>query len=308
MRKSLLFILTIFIGGASIASGPIHKKETIELGGIKQYITIQGASDTSPVLLFLHGGPGNSVMPYADKFTGELQKHFIVVHWDQRSSGRTARLNASTVPVSVTLIESDALELVNYLRKRFSQDKIYVMGHSWGGFLALDLASKHPELLKACFALAPMVNQLESERLSLAWMKEKAAGDAIALAELEQVQVPFQNCKQLYLHRKWLAHFSGSRFPSQGFVEAWAKTWLPVFNEASHVNFITSVPEIRCPIYFFIGSSDRQTHYSLTEYFYKNLKAEKKDLFWFTNSGHNLNLTEPIKLQETVISILNSNH
>ncbi len=120
----------------SLAQGsPIDTAAAVDIGGIKQWISIKGTNNGNPVLLFLHGGPGNSAMGYAAKFSGELQKYFVVVHWDQRESGKTAELNASDKPLSVALVENDAIEVINYLRRRFSQDKIYVMGNSWGGFL-----------------------------------------------------------------------------------------------------------------------------------------------------------------------------
>jgi pimeloyl-ACP methyl ester carboxylesterase len=158
--------------------------------------------------------------------------------------------------------------------------------------------------LKAYLAISPMVHQVESERLSLEWMITKAKEDnnLQALKELTMINIPFQNADQLYYHRRWLATFMKTNPPSKTFVASWGKKWLSVFNEASRVNFFTFAPEIRCPIYFFVGKKDYQTHFKLTEDYYKMLKADKKQLFWFTDSGHNLNLTEPKKLQEIIIN------
>ena len=57
---------------------------SIPIGGIQQWVSMKGADRKNPVLLILHGGPGNSVISYSDKFTSALQKHFVVVNWDQR--------------------------------------------------------------------------------------------------------------------------------------------------------------------------------------------------------------------------------
>ncbi len=295
--------VAIFLFQYQTLFAAINIQESVKIGGINQWIQITGTSDKNPVLLFLHGGPGNSAMSYADKFTSDLQNNFLVVLWDQRETGRTLKLNSSNKPLSLALVETDVAEMINYLRTRFSQDKIYLMGHSWGGFLALHMANRHPELLKACFAISPMVNQLESERLSLTWIKEKAkeAKNQTALAELQQVQIPFENGEQIYLHRNWLAHFSGNKALSKSYVHVWATRWLGLFNEASAIDFSIQAPAINCPVYFFVGGKDYQTHFKLTEGYFKNVKAEKKELFWFTNSGHNLNLTEPKKLQEIIL-------
>ena len=161
----LLLLIAFRLPGFGLSG--IHSSEAVEIGGIKQWVSIKGDNPADPVLLFLHGGPGNSAMGYADRFTGELQKHFVVVQWDQRESGKTAQLNGTNQPLSVELMERDAVEMINYLRSRFSQSKIYLMGHSWGGFLGLTVAAHHPELLEAYLAVSPMVYQLESERISL---------------------------------------------------------------------------------------------------------------------------------------------
>jgi pimeloyl-ACP methyl ester carboxylesterase len=300
-----LFYIFALLPQLVLAQSPdrIEKKEAIEIGGIKQWITIEGTNTSDPVLLFLHGGPGNSAMSYAAKFTGELQKHFIVVHWDQRESGKTAELNASDKPLSVALAENDAIEVINYLRKLFSREKIYVMGHSWGGFLALKIAADHPEVLKACLAISPMIDQLESERLSLKWMLDKAKKDnnAEALKELQSIRIPFASGEQLYFHRSWLLKMAGRKSPSKSFVETWATKWLDVFNEGSAINFFTIAPRLECPVYFFVGRIDYQTHFKLTEDYYNFLKAPAKNLYWFENTGHNLTTAEPARLQEIII-------
>ena len=305
MLTKALLLLYLWLPSLSFGISPVLWSEAVEIGGIKQWITAKGTSDKNPILLFLHGGPGNSVMSIADRFTKELQNNFVVVMWDQRESGQTAKLNLVHPELSLELLEEDVVEVVNFLRRRFSQDKIYLAGHSWGAFLALTLAISSPGLLEACFAISPMVNQLESERLTLHWMKEVAKGalNNEAIKELEMVKIPFENGSQLYYHRKWLAILQGSRPPSKAMVLTWARRWLKVFNQASAVNFSDTAPSIQCPTFFFIGKNDYQTHFKITEDFYKTVKAEKKDLFWFTNSGHNLNLTEPKKLQEIIISL-----
>ena len=299
-----LFSLLFFTYSWAIAlRAPIDTAEAVDIGGIKQWISIKGKNDSNPILLFLHGGPGNSAMGYADKFTGELQKHFVVVQWDQRDSGKTAELNPSDKPVSVALMEDDAIQVINHLLQRFSQEKIYLMGHSWGGFLALKLASDQPELLRACIAISPMINQLESERMSLKWMTARAKEEKNREAEkeLSLVSVPFESGAQLYYHRSWLLKLNGKKSPSKSFVETWSRKWLDLFNEASAVNFFVSALEIKCPVYFLVGRQDYQTHFKLTEDYYNVLKSPEKSIFWFEGAGHNLTSAEPHRLQEIVI-------
>lgn len=307
-RFLLIFLFITSHVGAAFGE-KIKGSEAVEIGGIRQWITYQGENSQAPVLLFLHGGPGNSVMSYADRFTEELKRHFIVVHWDQRESGQTAKLNPSPQALTVALFVHDAIAVIQFLSSKFSQDKIYLVGHSWGGYLGLRVAVERPDLLKGYFAMSPMINQLESERLSLTAMKEKASTDNNneAMTELSRIEVPFKNGEQLYYHRKWLSKLMDSTTPTRAKVEEWAITWLTLFNEGSQTNFNESAPELKCPVYFLIGSNDFQTHFSLAESYYRHVVCQEKKLYWFTDSAHNPHLTESVKFQHIIIDIKNQN-
>jgi pimeloyl-ACP methyl ester carboxylesterase len=290
----------------TVGQAPIDSTATFSIGGIKQFVWIKGKDNTKPLLLFLHGGPGNSVMDYAEKFTYRLQQHFIVVQWDQRESGKTLALNKSPMPLALSQFEQDTHELIDTLLKRFHQPKLYLAGHSWGTFLGFYVAKHYPELLYAYIPICPMVNQLESERIILELMKEKAAtdGNKVAMKELASVNIPFQNAEQLYFHRKWVLNYMGSkaRITKQR-VHDWSKTWLNLFQEASKDNLLESAPSIQCPVYFMVGRADYQTNSELTEKYFQILAAPKKALYWFERSGHSLPTTEPEKLQEIIIGL-----
>ncbi|MBL7856337.1 MAG: alpha/beta hydrolase [Cyclobacteriaceae bacterium] len=307
MKIRLLIFLTLT--AYTVIGKPIHSSEAVAIGGIMQWMTFQGEDDQAPVLLFIHGGPGNSVIGYADTFTAELKKHFIVVQWDQRESGKTRTLNTSREPLTVSIFLSDAVETINFLSARFKQETIYVMGHSWGGYLALRVAAKIPDKIRGLIAISPMVHQVESERLSLQVLRDTARvkQNQEAITELAQVEIPFQNSAELFYHRKWLSKLMHSTTPTRSRVEQWSQTWLTLFNDASQTNFLTDATELKCPVYFLIGSRDYQTYFKLTETYYQQVDCPEKNLYWFTQSAHNPHLTEPKKFQQTVINIKNKN-
>jgi pimeloyl-ACP methyl ester carboxylesterase len=304
IRAFAIFILVAY----AVDGAPIKAAEAIDVGGIKQWIKFEGESE-HPVLLFLHGGPGNSAMGYSDRFTDELKKHFIVALWDQRESGQTLSLNKSFQPLTVSLFVSDAIEVIEYLCSRFNQKKIYLLGHSWGGYLGLRVAVSRPDLLLGYFAMSPMINQLESERLSLEVMKEKATreNNAIASSELARVEIPFKNADQIYFHRRWLSDLMKSTTPTRAKVEKWSVTWLSLFNEGSNTNFFDFAPELGCPVYFLIGTNDYQTYFSLAESYYQKVICKGKELYWFEHSAHNPHLTESKKFQDIIIDVKNKN-
>ena len=303
MKVALLLVLCVFSSRA-FAQVAVNKEDTVTIGGIQQFISIRGKDSSLPLLLFLHGGPGGSVMSYSEKFTHKLQSHFLVVQWDQRETGKTLALNPSPVSLTVALFQDDTRELIDTLLKRFQRQKIYLAAHSWGTALGFHIARRYPELLYAYLPIGPMVNQLESERTALSMMIEVARkrGNDARMEELTQIRIPFETGTQLYFHRKWLLEFAGSRRKlSRHHVEDWATRWLRVFNDASKDNLIETLPSIDCPVYFFAGRRDYQTNSAIAERYYNILKAPKKGFFWFESSAHGIPTSDPERLQQLII-------
>jgi hypothetical protein len=52
------------------------------IGGIEQWITVRGWNRENPVLLFLHGGPGDVTNPWTFALFASWEKHFTLVQWD----------------------------------------------------------------------------------------------------------------------------------------------------------------------------------------------------------------------------------
>jgi pimeloyl-ACP methyl ester carboxylesterase len=298
--KILLLVIVLGFQLCAYAQQAVDTTEAVSINGIQQFISLKGKDRSNPLLLFLHGGPGNSVMSYAHKFTSRLESNFVVVMWDQRASGKTQDLNHSDVPLTLSLFERDTYELIGLLLKKFHQQKLYLVGHSWGTVLGFEIASRYPELLHAYVAISPVINQLESERIILDIMKEKAAREKKqeAMEELSKVSIPFENGDQIYFHRKWLADFNGQRKLQKQFVLTWADTWLPVWNEATAINRFKSLPSINCPVYFLTGTKDYQTNYSITEDYFNTVTAPVKQLFKFDNAGHSLPATRGNQIQD----------
>jgi proline iminopeptidase len=94
-----------------------------------------------PPIVVLHGGPDfnyDYLLPELDC----LAERFRLVYYDQRGRGRSA---AGVQPDDVT-IESEVDDL-DEVRRYFGLESMAVLGHSWGGLLAMEYASRHPERL-----------------------------------------------------------------------------------------------------------------------------------------------------------------
>ena len=116
-----IWLIAIVISGvAAIAkeqssSARIDQTAFVPLGGIDQWISIRGESRANPVLLLVHGGPGEAQWPEAEVYR-PWEKDFIVVQWDQRGSGHTfGRYGTKTPDVTLDRISKDGVELAEYL-------------------------------------------------------------------------------------------------------------------------------------------------------------------------------------------------
>ncbi|MFZ6712871.1 alpha/beta fold hydrolase [Undibacterium sp. TC9W] len=286
----------------------IDKTLTPEIGGIKQLVEIKTDDASKPVLLFLSGGPGSSMMNNADAFTTILKERFTIVQWDQRDAGKTLKLNPSPVQPSVELMEKDTYEVIQFIRKELKQEKIYLLGSSWGNVLGFYIVKNHPELLHAYFASNPVISQLASEKELLAALKKHFKDNAIASQELASVNIPFKIDEDLLYLRKWLLYKEGKEFATSaeftnGFLQ-WAKTWSPVWNAVMDVDLPKTLKEVDCPVYFLVGKNDIQTSTQITQDYFAQLKAPKKALFLFEHSGHQIHKEEAEKFQQTIISTL----
>ena len=311
----------------------IASMEKIELGGVKQALLIRGSNKNNPILLFIHGGPGTPYDGWAYMFQAKLEERFMVVHWDQRGSGKS--YNWSTPKKSITIEQTlkDAHELMVYLTKRFDKQKLYLVGHSWGSFLGMYLVKRHPELIHAYIGAAQGVDLLEQEKLSHQFVLEEARkrGDKKTLRRLEKVgEPPYENLYKGFAAKyQALTHYGGFIYGET--------TQLKLFKsilKSKEYNFfrfiqyglglfyhyknllknegertwelspITYANKVEVPVYFIQGRYDGVASGQLLDKYYETLDAPHKELIILQNSGHFLFLKEPDAFCEAIIKVL----
>lgn len=117
-----------------------------------------------PILLFLAGGPGGTQMAATRYELAELEKHFVVVNWDQPGSGKSYHCMKRNAITTQTYIE-DGVALTEYLREEFGQEQIYLMGESWGSALGIFLINERPEYYAGFIGTGQMVDFAETEKI-----------------------------------------------------------------------------------------------------------------------------------------------
>lgn len=310
----------------------IESLETVELNGDEQWIYLRGHDRDNPVLLYLHGGPGMTELPIARSFGLELEKHFTVVHWDQRGSGksRSGELPASELTIQTYL--NDVLTLTNHLRERFDDQKIYLVGHSWGSLLGALTVRDHPALYHAYVGVGQIANMAENEDVSLAYVRDRASaqGNTKALEELAHVDPAMygSDFAQMQIQRKWLFIYEGSLRGISMFGLAWQYISSPEYSLGDLVNLVRGSSELPLvlwqevmeidlteeashfdlPVYFFAGKYDYNTPSVLAEDYLNNLTAPHKELIWFPESSHFLNVTSSARYQDVLLKRVLSEH
>ena len=115
--------------------------------GSEIYFRIKGEGEP---LIIVHGGPvldHSYLLPWMD----ELSKDYKVIYYDQRACGRSS-VEVDTSRMTLAYFVEDIENLRNYL----DLGQVNLLGHSWGGFLAMQYAIAHPEPLKTLVLSSPI--------------------------------------------------------------------------------------------------------------------------------------------------------
>lgn len=166
----------------------IEELKPVKIGGVEQWLHIRGRDRTNPVLLYLHGGPGSPFIGAMDAVQRPWEDFFTVVHWDQRQTGKSYYpANDEMEPLTVQRMIEDTEEVIQYLCRHLNQDKLFVLGHSWGSVLGMQMVKRHPKRIHAYIGVGQVVNLMANERVLyerlLAHARERQEGPLIARLE-----------------------------------------------------------------------------------------------------------------------------
>jgi pimeloyl-ACP methyl ester carboxylesterase len=306
----------------------IAELRRLELNGRKQWISIRGWDKNAPVLLFLAGGPGGTQIAAVRHELAELEKHFVVVNWDQPGSGKSYYAEKTKQITAQTYIE-DGYALTEYLKERFSQEKIYLVGESWGSALGIFLVDKYPESYHALIGTGQMVDFAETERLDYAKALEiaQAKCDTALIKRLKANGEPpyygkdvtwksavYLNYLSAYMANNPKIHNPGYNtfrdiasseyglLDKINFFRGIVNTYNHVYQQLYDIDMRTDYTKLDVPVYFFLGRHDVNAPTALVEEYVQVLDATDKKIIWFEHSGHSPWINEPDKFVKEVLS------
>jgi proline iminopeptidase len=292
------------------------------LGGARQVVNVRGADRAHPILVFIHGGPAQPEMPIAWTYQRDWEDYFTVVQWDQRGAGKSYPLNdPKTIAktMNVARYRDDTIELIELLRKKYNKQKVFLLGHSWGSIVGLSVAEKRPDLLYAYIGMGQVIDFRENEQVGFAYTlaRARAEHNAKAVKELEALE-PYPgpgafSIPKMSTERTWSVYYgelAAGRSDGDFYWHAWrlapqytasdgknidagsALTIGTMFPSLSDITF-KNVHKLEVPVIMFLGRHDYTTPSSITVAWMQQLSAPKKQIVWFENSAHLMEVEEP---------------
>lgn len=297
------------------------EEEYVPVNGICHFLLHYPKTPGTPVLLYLHGGPGifESLFAYQlDKGWGDL---FTQVHWDQRGAGKTLRINKKAgMPETTGQMLDDLHGIVQHLQRKYQAEKIALLGHSWGSILGSLYALRHPENVLCYIGAGQVISIMENERAGYQKIRELArkAGNQKHLQALEKLgeyppSDPELLLKRLPAMRKIQEAYDNGpvsgpgmgdmlkvicRSPSFRWGDLASFLRIMQVNHPLHLqmasfDLLQFPAHYQTPVHYILGGADNITPVPLSEAYFDTIDAPRKTITVIPDAGHNLMYEKP---------------
>ena len=309
------------------------EEEYVEINGIKHYLLHYKAGKEAPVLVFIHGGPGQSEAAIAyivEEYTG---RNYNIVYYDQRGAGKTYLKNKKAKPDTETLKE-DLLAIVLYIKKVYQKDKVGIIGHSWGSVLGSMFVLEHPEHILCYIGCGQVINLMENESVGYDKLKEtiEKSGNKKDKKKLEKIGTyPVADTFDMKTYRKMgqvrdlQAKYNLAATFDKNMIKMFRKS--PIMSAVDILPFLTGMivnmqvmkelmsfdlksksVEYRVPVYYVLGENDQQTPVEISIAYFNDIVAPDKKLYLIKNAGHLTMVDNVNDYREAICEIINHNN
>jgi pimeloyl-ACP methyl ester carboxylesterase len=296
--------------------GSIAEVTTVKINGQDQGLLMRGHSTDNPVLLYLAGGPGQSDLAFPRALFTELEENFTVVSWDQPGQGKSYAGFEPSSKLTFDRAIADTIEVTNYLRDRFGQDKIYLMGESYGTILGVKTVQQRPDLYYAYIGSGQMVNPKETDRRlynDMLDLANRTGNDAMAAKMRAYGEPPY---KDVYAYTYVASYYDalGSEYtPPAEYSERGAASGVGLFGimaseytlvekanvlrglfdvfsvlypQLQDIDFRRDATKLDVPVYVLDAEHELAARRDLANEWYNLVEAPKKQIFPLKNAGH----------------------
>lgn len=300
----------------------ISEIRDVKINGTEHSFLIRGTNRNNPVVLFVHGGPGCSEIPYVVKYQKRLENYFTIVHYDQRGSGKSYHRKEDYSDLTVPKLMEDLKCIITYVCEELAKDKIILAGHSFGTDIALRTAAVFPDKIMAYMGIGQMAYTALSEKEGLAYCLKKAKKshrlkDYAALLRMrDQIETGRGAVPRSYIRR----YGGAARQINDNGDYLLALLLRPEYSIIDAVKFVKglstaqrlygtaegetaeAVRELQMPCYFLQGRYDHMTSTRIAKKFFDEIKAPEKEFVVFEKSAHFPQFEEKEKFMEWMCS------
>ena len=308
----------------------IEALEPVEVNGTRQWISIRGLNRANPILLVVHGGPGSPMLPMTWAYQKPWEDFFTVVNWDQRGVGKnwnpadTARLRPTMTSAQHV---RDAEAVVRHVLKRLGQQKLVILGYSWGTMFTPLLVQQHPELFHAWVGVGVVGGDALGGDVLHTRLAEiaRARRDTQAMRELEAMAPGAtggpRGIERALALRKWARLYDGGWYGKPTLdLFFLLSDWGPDYTTAEAASLVAatqwgaraivggqtdgSPPSYRYPVpmVFLMGRYDLYTPYAAAKAHFDRIEAPRKRFVTFERSAHLVMFEEPGKFLMTLVN------
>ena len=278
------------------------EEEYVFANGIEHYLLHYPKAPGTPVLLYLHGGPGSVESLFAYQLDSAWGEMFTHVHWDQRGAGKTLRRNGRRDrPESMAQMLADLHGVIGHLRRKYQTERVVLLGHSWGSVLGSLYVLRHPETVLAYIGVGQVVGMMENERTAYRETLEMArrAGNEAHVRALEQMgdyppNDPERLLKLLPRMRRIQAAYDDGPASGIGLGELLnSMRRSPIFRWSDLLSF-TQIMKVNRPLHlqmlsfrYRLGEADPIAPTSLSRAYFETIEAPVKGFTVIPGAGHN---------------------
>lgn len=307
----------------------VSQKLFLNINDSRQGVFIKGKNLDNPLVLFLHGGL--PVYFLTEKYPTHLEDNYTLVWWDQRNCGISYDPGTSQNGATIEQLVDDTIVLTKYLLERFNKKKIYLMGHSGGSFLGVNVIEKAPELYEAYIGMAQMSDQLLSEKLAYEFILNKYQEmnnqkkvdqfESLGFNDNKHIPKEYLKYRDAAMHELGIGTMRSMKnlatdlfLPSLYFSEytltekfyLWygkSKSGVhQIWDRMIRTNLIETTHDFKIPIYFFHGRYDYTCSYDLAKKYFDRIDAPTKGFYTFEQSAHTPLFEEPDKINKILIN------
>jgi pimeloyl-ACP methyl ester carboxylesterase len=319
--------------------------QTLTINGAQIAVSVRGRSSFLPILLVIHGGPGYAMTDLLHTRMPGLENDFLVVDYDQRGAGLSYRPNLDPATMTLAQFVEDAAAVRQQVLNYFNlpdDSKVYVLGHSMGTMIGLELAAKYPQHVAAYIGVGQVVQVAENEKQSydFALHEARRAGNQAAIDELECVGRPSDDWEYsspstnpacnvqadgFAVTNQWMGYFGGEVHGQHGSesvenaifsISAYQSALAQWSTGLDYSQELFSDPRVATwdartmhgsaavPLYFFMGRHDYDTPAPLAAAYDAGITSVHQ-LVWFENSAHFPFFEEPALFRAKLLDVRN---